>query len=176
MAKKTKPKQLEMNMEVDKNTGEIIAERGKLNEVIVKESRRPDGSVRIQYDYANCPSMTEQHTAHLSDINYLVERYKPDELAAYLMARGQHRSLIENHDFSLEPTLQEAMNMSYNIKKHFEGLSDEVKMHFRSPAHFMSFIDNPANAEKMLKLGLLTVQEVKNLTQATADTQTSPTA
>lgn len=80
-----------------------IVKQGKLNEVIIVRTTRPDGSIREQQDFEFCPSMAEQHTAHLTDINYLIEKYKPDELAAYLAARTQYRQEIVGHDFSQEP-------------------------------------------------------------------------
>lgn len=142
---------------------EIIAE-GKLNEVIVTETKRPNGSVRIQQDFSFCPTMAEQHTAHLSDLNYLIAKYKPDELAAYMAAREQYRREIIGHDFSVEPNLQEAKNITYYMKKNFEALPEEIKQQFKNHVEFLKFIDNPANQEKMIKLGLLKPAEIKELT------------
>lgn len=136
---------------------------GKLGEVIIVETKRPDGSVRIQQDFEFCPTMTEQHTAHLSDLNYLIERYKPDELAAYMAARAQYRTEILGHDFASEMSMQDAYNVIYESKSQFEALPDEVRLNFRNHLEFLKFIDNPANAEKMQKLGLLTPQQVEKL-------------
>lgn len=135
----------------------------KLNEVIIKETVRANGSVRIQQDFSNCPTMAEQHTAHLTDINYLMKKYKPDELAAYMAARAQYRQEILGHDFSQEPNLQEAHNIVLRSKQEFEALDEELKSNFRNHVEFLKFIDNPANAEKMIKLGLLKPQQVKIL-------------
>lgn len=74
---------------VNSNTGEIIeASPEQFNKVIHIQTRRPNGTLRMQQDFRYCPTMAEQHTAHLTNINYLMERYKPDELAAYLAARN----------------------------------------------------------------------------------------
>lgn len=149
---------------MNKKTGEIpFTIKGKLNEVIFVETRRPDGSLRIQQDFSNCPTMAEQHTAHLSDINYLIKTYKPDELASYIAARSQHRQEILGHDFSQEPSLQDAKNVIYKSKQEFEALPDETKLQFRNHLEFLKFIDNPANAEKMLKLGILTQKQISNI-------------
>lgn len=142
---------------------EVVEELGKLNEVIFNETRRENGSLRIQQDFSNCPTMTEQHTAHLTDINYLVERYRPDEFAAYLAARSQHRTEILGHDFSKEPSLQDAKNVVYQSRKHFEELPEDVRIQFRSHLEFMKFIDNPDNAEKMVKMGILTKKQIENI-------------
>jgi len=147
---------------INEATGEIISLE-KLNKVIVKETRRADGSLRVQQDFSNCPTLTEQHTAHLTDINYLIKTYKPDELAAYIAARSQYRREILGHDFSQEPSLQESKNIIYRSKQEFEALPDDVKMQFKNHLEFLKFIDNPVNSEKMLKLGILTKPQLETL-------------
>lgn len=152
---------------MNKETG-LISEH-KFNEVITVTTKRPNGTLRIQQDFQNCPTMAEQHTAHLTDINYLIKKYAPDELAAYLAARSQHRQEILGHDFSAEPTFQEARNITYQLKQAFDNLSDEIKNNFKNHVEFLKFIDNPANAEKMVKLGLLTKKEIQKLSAPTND-------
>lgn len=161
---------------VNKETGEIMEPIGKLNEVIPVITKRKNGSLRIQQDFSYCPSMAEQHTAHLSDINYLIERYKPDELAAYMAARNQYRREILGHDFSVEPSLQEAKNIIYKSRQEFDSLSDEIKSQFKNHVEFLKFIDNPANAEKMLKLGILTKTQLNNLSPETIPSSTTQTS
>lgn len=135
----------------------------KLNEVIIKTTVRPNGTLRIQQDFSNCPTMAEQHTAHLTNLNYLIAKYKPDELAAYMAAREVHRREILGHDFSVEPSLQEAKNIIYKSRKEFDELPEDVKSQFKNHVEFLKFIDNPANAEKMLKLGILTQKQIDNI-------------
>lgn len=142
-----------------------MSKKAKLNEVIIIETRRPDGSLRVQQDFSNCPSMAEQHTAHLTDLNYLIAKYKPDELAAYMAARESQRQEILDHDFSVEPSLQEASNLVYQAKKAFEELPEDLKMSFRSPLEFYKFIDHPGNQEKLVNMGLMTRKEVEKLTK-----------
>lgn len=150
---------------------EVIAE-AKLNEVKQIITKRPNGSIRIQHDYQYCPTLTEQHTAHLSDINYLVEKYKPDELVQYLSQKNAHRLEINNHDFTKEPSLQDSMNVIYRLRQNFEALPDEVRNHFRNHVEFVKFIDNPDNQEKMIRLGLMTKKEIAaNTTPVTTTTQ-----
>ena len=159
-----------MKKNVNKETG--LIEEGKLNEKLFIFKKRADGSLRIQEDYQYCPTMAEQHTAHLSDINYLVERYKPDELAAYMAARATRPEII-GHDFSREPDLQGAKNITYLLKKNFEALPEEIRQNFKNHVEFLKFIDNPANQEKMLKLGLMTKQEIKDNTPPATTPTTS---
>lgn len=147
---------------------------GKLNEVKIVETVRPNGTVRIQQDFSNCPSLAEQHTAHLTDINYLIQKYKPDELGAYLAARAGHRAEILGHDFSRELSLQDAKNVVYESRKEFEKLPDSLKRNFANHLEFLKFIDNPENEEKMYKLGLLTKAQVEKL-KIEADSRLTPT-
>lgn len=135
----------------------------KLNEVIVKETVRPNGSIRIQQDFSNCPTMAEQHTAHLTDINYLLKKYKPDEFAAYIAARTAYRTEILGHDFSQEPDLQEAKNIVLRSRQEFEALDENIRNQFPNHLEFLKFIDNPKNAEKMIQLGILKPQQVTAL-------------
>lgn len=169
MAKKTNAK----GDYVNEKTGEVF--EGKLNQIITTYTKRPNGSLRIQKSFEYCPTLAEQHTAHLSDINYLMERYKPDELASYIAARNEHRRVIEGHDFSREPSLQDAKNTIYNSKKAFMDLPDEVRSNFSSHLEFLKFIDNPANKEKMLRLGLLSEEEIKKIQVPVPNPVTPPT-
>ncbi|WNK14456.1 MAG: internal scaffolding protein [Microvirus sp.] len=138
---------------------------GTLNVVKDVVTVRKDGTLHIAQDFSACPTMCEQHTAHLSDLNYLIAKYKPDELAAYIAARSAYKQEIVGHDFSIEPNLQDAKNIAYQLKKSFEELDDDVKIHFKNHVEFLKFIDNPANQEKMLALGLMTKREIKNHTE-----------
>lgn len=150
------------NVELSVNE-EQVEHLGALNQIITVTTKRPDGSLRIQQDFQLCPTMAEQHTAHLSDINYLIEKYKPDELSAYLAARTQHRQEILGHDFSKEPTLQEAKNIVLESKNAFLALPEEVRRNFSNHLEFLKFIDNPANAEKLIKLGIATKRELEKI-------------
>lgn len=150
---------------LNKSTGEIReVSESDFNKMIVVETVRPDGSRRVQYDFSNCVSLAEQHTAHLTDINYLIEKMKPDELASYIAVRNQHRREILNHDFSQEPNMQSALNAVYAAKTVFEELKPEVKNQFRNALEFFKFVDNESNKERLLALGVLTKEEVSSLT------------
>lgn len=165
---------------VDQQTGEITPiGKEALNKVIIKETLRPNGTVRIQQDFSNCPTLTQQGLGHLTDINYLIEKYKPDELQAYINQRNERRREIVGHDFSQEPSMQDAKNIVYRSSQEFENLDEDIKRQFRSHVEFLKFIDNPANAEKMVKMGILKPEQVENLQSlepvTTPTTQTTTT-
>lgn len=161
MTKRKEPAQKDLYTHYD---SEGVISEGKLNEVIIKVTPRINSTPRIQQDFSFCPTLTEQHSAHMSDINYLIQKYKPDELAAYIAARAQHRQEILGHDFSNEPTFQDAKNTVYRMRQAFEELDPDIKNQFKNHIEFLKFIDNPANQEKMLKLGLLKKKEIAELT------------
>lgn len=156
-------KQTDIEDYVNPETGQIGTDL-KLNQIVETITIRPDGTKRIQWGYENCPSQAEQHTAHLTDINYLMSRYQPDELAAYIAARSQYRVEILGHDFSSEPNLQDAKNMHYNLKQEYLKLPEEIRDQFQSHVEFLKFMDNPANQEKMIKMGLMTKKEIQKAT------------
>lgn len=176
MSKKDKVNMYSENINLE--TGEI-AEGKDLQVLIFKETIRPNGSRRIQQDFSLCPTMAEQHTAHLTDINYLMERYKPDELQAYINARNEFRRVIEGHDFSQEPSRQEGLNIILKSKQAFEDLPENVTKHFKNHVEFLKFIDNPQNQDRMIELGLLKRSEINAViipeTNALTPTQTTPT-
>lgn len=147
-----------------------------LNVVIPVITKRKNNSLRIQQDFRNCPSMCEQHTSHLTDINYLMKKFKPDELAAYIQAKNERRAEITGHDFSQEPDLQEAKNRVYQLKSAFEALDPKVKMNFKNHVEFCKFIDNPKNQQMMLDLGLMTKREIAANTTDTGITTTEEEA
>lgn len=135
----------------------------KLNKVIIVRTIRPNGTLREQQDFSNCVSLTDQSQAKETDINYLMQRFKPDELAAYIAARAAGKEEIIGHDFSQEPDLQSAKNVVYVSQQAFLALPEEIRNQFRNHVEFLKFIDNPANAEKMVKLGLLQRKQIEDL-------------
>lgn len=157
---------------VNEETGEVT--EGALNRILVVKTKRANGSVREQQDFRYCPSLAEQHTAHLTNINYLMEKYQPDELAAYIAQRNQHRLEVKDHDFSQEPNLQEAHNILYRSKQEFKQLPVHVQNQFRNHLEFLKFIDNPANEQIMLQLGILKPEQVEKIKIPETGTITTP--
>lgn len=147
----------------DETTGEILPSMEEFNVVKEVVTVRPNGSIRIQQDFSNCPSLAEQHTAHLTDVNYLINKFKPDELNAYLAARAMYRTEILGHDFASELSLQDAKNVILRSRKEFDALPDNIRTSFANHVEFLKFIDNPSNTQKMLDLGILTPRQVEAL-------------
>lgn len=163
---------MKKNKEIDETKSNQFSYEPKLNQVLEAYSIRENGTIRLQYDFQYCPSMTEQHTAHMTDLNYLVGKHKPDELMAYLAARRQHRQEILGHDFSKEPSILDAKNVVVKMRNAFENLPEEVSKHFRNHVEFLRFIDNPENTKKMLSMGLLVPKQIAELKGEPASTPT----
>lgn len=168
---KSEPKAEKINFD----TGEVTAiGLDVLNKVVVNESIRANGSLRIQQDFSNCPTMAEQHTAHLTNLNYLIDRYKPDELGAYLAARSQYRQEIVGHNFASEPSMQEAKNIAYRSRSAFEALPDNLKNQFKSHLEFLKFADIPSNAQKLIDLQILTPKQLQSILISDSQISLSP--
>lgn len=144
-------------------------EEGSLNQLVMIVEKRKDGTTSMSPDYRFCPSLTEQHSAHLTDINYLMSKYQPDELSAYIQARNQYRTEILGYDFSSEPNLQEAMNTKLKLQQAYDKLDPDIKIHFKNHVEFLKYIENPQNKEKLIKIGLLKEKEIKELLPPTSN-------
>lgn len=110
---------------------------------------------RVQMDFSDCTSLTEQHSLHTNDINHLVKRYTPSELDLYLMARDKMRTPITGHDFSREPDLQTARNEVYRLTEAYKELPDKYKKEFKDVVDFIKFADDPKNFQKLVDFGLI---------------------
>lgn len=126
--------------------------------VVIDETCIKAGSGRttpqVSQDFSEVASLTDQHSIHTNDLNVLVARYTPDELTNYLLAK-QTRRPIEGHDFSKEPSYQDALNEVNRIKKVFLDLPHEVQSQFKSPMDFVKFVDNPHNVDRLVEMKLL---------------------
>ena len=133
---------------------------GEILESIPPNSKR--GEYRIQQCFADVPSQADQSQRDENNISLLVKKYKPDELAQYLALKNQSRTPIEDHDFSEEPNLQEAMNSAYQIKEQFASLPEEIQFKFRgNPVEFLKFCANPQNLKQLEQWGLATISILK---------------
>lgn len=154
-----------------KTEKEIVEEMGILDQVITIETPRNDGrGPRIQFDYQNCPSRTDQSAAHLTDINYLMKKYSPDELTMYLATRNSQRQEILGHDFSTEPSMQDGLNLIADVRRVMEKMPKEIKAYASTPLEFVKFLDNPQNQEILIRHKILGKKEIAEITQAVTPT------
>lgn len=147
----------------------------KLDVMTYTETRRKDGSLRVQFGFENCVSLTEQHGARDTDINFLMKKYAPDELALYIAARNSHRQMLPDHDYSTELSMQDAMNHVHISRQAFQNLPDDIRRRFGSHVEFLKFIDNPQNEEKMVRMGVLTQEMINTIKMRMSEKKVEPT-
>lgn len=143
---------------IDKKSGEVLKS-------LPPNFNQEPGRYRVQQDFSECPSQTDQSQIHENNINELMKKYKPDELAAYLTAKNSYKKEINNHDFSQEPSLMQAMNKAKEIQDEFEKLPQGIQLLFKGkPAEFLKYADDPKNRPQLEKWGL--AQKSKEMLEA----------
>lgn len=97
------------------------------------------------------PSLTEQHHKKDCDVNYIVERYK----RTGVMPTNNRTPLYG--DFTSTPqSYSEAVSLLRNAKDWFSGLPANIRNRFANdPEKILQFIEDPANRQECVKLGLL---------------------
>lgn len=95
-------------------------------------------------------SLTKQADAKDADINNIMKRYEKTGLLPQLSRPGQYG------DFSEVRTYREALDQVMEAQSMFEALPGSLRARFgNDPELFLEFVDNPANAEELVKLGLV---------------------
>lgn len=131
---------------IDRDTGELVEK--------MEPGSRP-GRYEIQQCFKDVPSMTDQAGINENNLNHLMQKYKPDELALFLHAKNGHKKPLLDHDFSLEPDLQTAKNIAYAITEDFKNLPLNIQQMFGfKPTEFLAFADNPQNEKQLEAWGL----------------------
>lgn len=136
--------------------------------------------IRIQQDYSDVPTQTDQTQKDENNITVLMQKYKPDELAAYLAAKNLRRPEIVGHDFSQEPDLQGAKNQAYLIQKQFNELPKYIQEYFdHKPAEYLKFCENPQNHKQLKEWNLESpftqIEEPKPTNASNANEAPAPT-
>lgn len=96
------------------------------------------------------PSRTKQEFKDECDINMLMKRYKATGLfPQYPDATPRYVSNIGMPDF------QEALEIVRVAESEFAALNSELRKRFdNDPAKFLAFVNDSANADELVKLGL----------------------
>lgn len=95
------------------------------------------------------PSLTKQEFRQDSDINRIMSRYQKtgaiNHYATYAPQYGEFSSC----DF------HQAQNLVNNARKMFADLPSSIRQLTQTPEGFLDFVQNPANADKLVELGLV---------------------
>jgi len=98
----------------------------------------------------NDPMLTQQSAKDECDINVLMKRYQKTGLfPQYPGATPKYVSNIDAPDFL------EAQNLLLQAKSEFAALNSEIRKRFdNDPAKFFAWVNDPANADELVKMGL----------------------
>jgi phage internal scaffolding protein len=105
---------------------------------------------RVSY-FDDSPSMTKQSFKEQCDINKIVGRFiKTGTLTHFREKAGSYGDFTQVKDF------QSAMQSVLAAEDAFELLPSELRKRFnQNPSEMISFLDNPANMDEAIALGLV---------------------
>ncbi|AZL82810.1 internal scaffolding protein [Apis mellifera associated microvirus 8] len=96
------------------------------------------------------PSLTVQSERDDTDINVIVDRYQKTGLLPANLATPQW-----GVDVSDAPSYQQAVQVVIDAERMFGSLDAKIRKEFdNDPAKFLAFVDDPANADKLIEMGL----------------------
>lgn len=98
------------------------------------------------------PSMTRQSEMDACDIHNILKQHSQagfEQLVRDNAARGQYADLTSLPDY------QESLNIVIGAQTAFDALPSQVRERFlNDPARFIAFLQDPANQEEAIRLGL----------------------
>lgn len=95
-------------------------------------------------------SLTQQHFAQEADIKTIIKKHDRTGIISHV-ARG----VAQYGDYSEINEYREALDKVNNAQASFQELPSQIRAMFGNDAgEFFEFATNPANAEKMVELGL----------------------
>ena len=95
-------------------------------------------------------SMTQQHFREECDIKNIIKRHDRTGIIEHV-----NRGIAQYGDYSEVHEYREAIDLVNNATNAFMELPSDIrKMFDNDPGEFFEFATNPANAERMVELGL----------------------
>jgi phage internal scaffolding protein len=141
----------------------------KDSELIEANPERP-GILRarsIGRTYNFEPSLTDQSGKDDCNLKRIWERYQKTGNLTELMKRGDINQDTNRYygDFSQAKDYQQSINIVIHAQDQFMNLDAPVRKEFdNDPGKFLEFINNPANKDRIEKLGLTKPKTVKGAT------------
>ena len=104
---------------------------------------------KLKVAIATGDGLTEQNHKDETDINQIVRKYNKTGLIDHLNQFEKQYGDMTGYDY------QEAMNTVAAANTMFEGLPSSIRNKFdNDPAKFINFVDDEANADKLVEMGL----------------------
>ena len=108
--------------------------------------------VRVQFDFFE-PSRTQQHFKDECDIDRILKKYSQ---TGFLVDPLAPRRKPLFGDFSESVSFMEAQNRIARVREAFDSLPSQIRDRFANdPYRLLAWLEDPANAEEAVKLGLL---------------------
>lgn len=112
--------------------------------------------VKHGLDCSDRPSMTKQMHRDECNINTIIKKYKTTGVITNVNNLEAKYGDVTGLDF------QTAMDLVAEAQTMFQELPSAVRNKFKNdPGLFLDFMDNPANQEEMVSMGLATRREVE---------------
>lgn len=112
-------------------------------------SERSNGRKRVQLICNMEECKTEQKFKDECDINWLVNKYDPRTLAEMRSKTEGQYGFVDSQSF------QDAMYIVAKADQMFDQVPSQIRKRFENnPAQFLEFVQNPDNAEELVKMGL----------------------
>lgn len=100
-------------------------------------------------DCSDDPVLTVQSEAENCDINVIVDRFEKTGILPSMTSTPVYG------DFSTVVSFQDAQNAVIAAQSAFMSLPAKIRKEFdNDPAKFLDFVDDPANADKLVEMGL----------------------
>ena len=100
-------------------------------------------------DFSKDELLTIQSEAANCDINNIVERFEKTGVLPSMTSTPIYGDFTSPFDF------QTAQQLLINAEQAFMSLPAKVRLEFENnPAKFLDFVDDPANADKLVSMGL----------------------
>lgn len=103
---------------------------------------------RVQTSIGDQPSMTRQEFKDDCDINRIMAKFQITGALAHFARFSPEYFDATANDF------QEAQNLVLRARSMFEALPSAIRKECATPEGFLTFVQDPANADRLRELGL----------------------
>jgi hypothetical protein len=133
-----------------------IGSKGPGNYVLDTGKKDAKGRPLREVHLVTGEGLTEQSHKTQCDMNYILRNYEKTGLITHAKKyQGQYDD-VSVQDFN------EAMLIVDNATNMYQELPSSIREGFNGPVDFLNFVNNPANADKMVEMGILGGNDGKN--------------